>query len=157
MSVFSFTWKWDNYLLFLFAQVTNTLFCRSGPRQVFFSSLLLAPGTGPGRLHPFYSCFSTVDLENIFMRSHTLFVKKVAVKRWFWYIVAAKASFYKTARQFFTSASTLRFCADLDFVSAPQNLAAYLCMPSYSGRYLNYVCPFKIFAFTWVGVSQLQK
>ena len=65
---------------FLIAQVTNTLLCRSGRRQVFFSFLFVT-GTGPGRLNPFYSCFSTVDLENIFIRSHILFVKKVVVKR----------------------------------------------------------------------------
>ena len=64
---------------FLLAQVTNALLCSSGPRQVFF--LLFVTGTGPGRLNPFYSCFSTADLENIFIRSHTFFVKKVAVKR----------------------------------------------------------------------------
>ena len=62
----------------LLAQVTNTLLCRSGPRQVFF---LFVTETGPGRLNSFYSCFSTVDLENIFIRSHTLFVEKVAGKR----------------------------------------------------------------------------
>ena len=71
-----------------------------------------------------------MDLENIFIRSHTLFVEKVAGKRWFWYIVAAKACFYKTAKQIFTSARKLRFFAYFDFVQAPTNLAAYLCMPS---------------------------
>ena len=65
---------------FLLAQVTNTLLCRSGPRQVFFFFLFVTE-RGPGRLNPFYPCFSTVDLENIFIRSHTLFVTKVAVKR----------------------------------------------------------------------------
>ena len=67
-----------------------------------------------------------MDLENIFIRSHTLFVKKVAVKRWFWYIVAAIACCYKTATQFFTSASTLRFYADLDFVPAPTKFGCLL-------------------------------
>ena len=64
---------------FLLAQVTNTLVCRSGPRQVFF--FLFVTGTCPGQLNPFYSCFSTVDLENIFIRSNALFVEKVAGKR----------------------------------------------------------------------------
>ena len=86
---------------------------------------LFVTGTGPGGLNPFYSCFFTVDLENIFLRSQTLF-KKVAVKRCFWYIVAAKACFYKTAKQFFTSAGTLRFFAYLDFVPAPTKFGRLL-------------------------------
>ena len=60
---------------------------------------LFVIGTGPGGLNPFYSCFFRVDLENVFLRSQTkLYVKKVAVKRCFRYIVA-KACFYKTAKQ----------------------------------------------------------
>ena len=63
---------------FLLAQVTNTLLCRSGPRQGFFSCLVLGQVQVGLTL---YSCFSTVDLENIFFRSHTHFVEKVAGKR----------------------------------------------------------------------------
>ena len=113
---------------FLLAQVTNTLLCRSGPRQGFFSCLVLGQVQVGLTL---YSCFSTVDLENIFLRSQTLF-KKVAVKRCFWYtvLVAAKACFYKTAKQFFTSASTPRFYADLDFVPAPTKFGRLLMYAS---------------------------
>ena len=51
-----------------------------------------------------------MDLENTFLPSQTLF-KKVAVKRCFWYIVAFKACFYKTAKQFlYVSCHTEIFC-----------------------------------------------
>ena len=66
---------------FLLAQVTSTWLGRSGPRQHSF--FMFVTGAGPDGLNPFYSCFFTVDLENIFLRSQTLFVKKVAVKRCF--------------------------------------------------------------------------
>ena len=87
---------------------------------------LFVTGTGSGGLNRFYSRFFTVDLENIFIRSRTLFVKKVTVKRCFWYIVAAKACFYKTAKQIFTSARKLRFFAYFDFVQAPTKFGRLL-------------------------------
>ena len=75
-------------IFFLLAQVTSTWLGRSGPRQLNFFQFVT--GAGPGGLNSFYSCFFTGILENIFLRSLTLFVKKAAVKRCFWYIVAVK-------------------------------------------------------------------
>ena len=120
--MFSFR-KLDNQLFFLFAQVTSTWLCRIGPLQLFFA---FVTGTGPRGLKPFYSCLFPVSLENVFLCSQTLFVKKVVVKRCFWYAVAARACFYKPGKQFFTAAGTLRFFAYLDFVPALKKIGRLL-------------------------------
>ena len=133
--------------------MTNTWFCRSGPHQLFL--FLFVTGTGAGGLYPFYSCFFTVDPEKLILRSQTLF-KKVAVTRYFWYIVAAKACFYKARNNFFTSAVTVRFFASLRF-----------CASSYKKWPLTYVCHLKapdnliMSALSnlcvYIGVSHFQK
>ena len=95
---------------------------------------LFVTGTYPGGLNPFYSCFFIVDLENIFLRSQTLF-KKVAVKRCLWYtvLVAAKACFYKTAKHFlYVKWHTEIFCL-LRF-----------CASFYKFWPLTYVCHLKV-------------
>ena len=87
-----------NYF-FLLAQIDNTWLCRSGPRQLFYCLLL-------GLVQVGLTLFIQISLHRIsktFHRSQTLFVKKVVVKRWFSYIVAAKACFYKTATILYVS------------------------------------------------------